>query len=87
MGPSSKTGCCTFAAVGPAAGGQHISIDCSTTGAQQYRRAAGECGQCHVVGVRRKLNADLLIYDTFLRFPSDQLSQNLLNRSSANLQD
>jgi len=65
MGPSSKTGCCTFAAVGPAAGGQHISIDCSTTGAQQYRRAAGECGQCHVVGVRRKLNADLLIYDIF----------------------
>jgi len=36
-------------------GGQEISIDCCTVGAQQQQRAAGECGQCHVVSVRRKL--------------------------------
>ena len=41
------------------AGEQEISIDCCTAGAQQQRRAAGECGQCHVVSVRRKLNTDL----------------------------
>jgi len=40
-------------------GGQDILIDCCTAGAQQQRRAAGECGQCHVVSVRRMLNTDL----------------------------
>jgi len=32
------------------------SIDCYT--ARAARRAAGECGQCHVVSVRRKLNRE-----------------------------
>jgi len=35
--------------------GQEISI---AVGAQQQRRAAGECGQCHVVSVRSKLDTD-----------------------------
>jgi len=34
-------------------------IDRLLPGAQQ-QRAAGECGQCHVVSVRKKLNTDLL---------------------------
>jgi len=37
-------------------GGQEISIDCAMASAQQQRRAAGECGQCRVVSVRRKVN-------------------------------
>ena len=35
---------CRFAAVGP-------RIDRLLPGAQQQRRAAGECGQCHVVSL------------------------------------
>ena len=50
-----STSCITFAAVG-SAGGRYRSI-----AARQQRRAAGEYGQCHVVSVRRKLNADLFI--------------------------
>ena len=34
------------------------ATDCCTAGALQ-QRAAGECGQCDVVGVRKKLNTDL----------------------------
>jgi len=39
----------------------------------QQRRVAGECGQCHVVGVRSKLNTDLFapkqryLYSTSVR--------------------
>ena len=40
-------------------GGQVISIDCCTAGAQLTAAAAPECGQCRLVSVRRKLNADL----------------------------
>ena len=47
--------CCGFAAVGPA-GRRYRSIASRRTAA---RRAAGECGQCHVVGVRRRLSTDL----------------------------
>jgi len=43
MGQQQQTRCCRFAAVGPA-GRRHLSIAAA---------AAGECGQCHVVGVRR----------------------------------
>ena len=57
--------CCGPAAANPllrvcccGPGGQEISIDCRTAGARQQRCAAGECGQCHVVSVRRKLNTD-----------------------------
>jgi len=33
-------------------GGHKMSIDFYMAGAQQQRRAAGECGQCRVVSVR-----------------------------------
>ena len=46
--------CCSC---GP--GRQEISIDCGMAG-DQLLCAAGECGQCLVVSVRRKLNADLV---------------------------
>jgi len=36
------------------------ATDCCTAGAQQ-QRAAGECGQCHVVGVCKKLNSDFVL--------------------------
>jgi len=39
--------------------GENISIDYCTAGAQQQRRAAGECGQCHIISVRRKPNIEL----------------------------
>jgi len=39
--------------------GQEILICCCMAGAQQKPYAAGKCGQCHIVGVRRKLNTDL----------------------------
>jgi len=42
--------------------GEQMSINCCMAGAQQQRRAADECGQCHVVSLRRKLNTDLLVY-------------------------
>jgi len=32
-------------------GGHEISIECCTAGAQQQRRAAGECRQCHLVSI------------------------------------
>ena len=48
MDHNSKRGCC-----GP--GRQEISIDCCTA----HSSAADECGQCHVVSVRRPLNTDL----------------------------
>jgi len=50
-------------------GEQEILVDCCTAGAKQQRRAAGECGQCHVVSVRRKLNTDLLCFVLFLCAP------------------
>ena len=45
---------CRFAAVGPA-GRRYRSIAARRTAA---RHAAGQCGQCHIVGVRRRLNTD-----------------------------
>jgi len=36
-------------------------VDRLLPGAQQQRLAAGKCGQCHVVSIRRKLNTDLFI--------------------------
>jgi len=48
MGIQQQTLCCRFAAVGQA-GRQAGDIDRLL----QQRRAAGECGQCHVVSVRR----------------------------------
>ena len=37
-------------------------------GAQQQRRAAGECGQCHVVSVRSKLDTDFYFVLYFIDF-------------------
>jgi len=54
--PQQQTRCCRFAAVGPA-GRRYRSIAAA---------AAGECGQCHVVSVRRQLNTDLFIYFTIM---------------------
>jgi len=48
-------------------GGQEISIDCCAACAHQ-QRAVGECGQCQVVSVRRKQNADLIVNITFFVF-------------------
>ena len=47
---SAAAGCSGFAAVGPA-GRRYRS-----TAARRAAAAAGKCGQCHVVSVRRKLN-------------------------------
>ena len=55
MSQQQQTRCCRFAAVGPAAG------DTSIDRLLQQRRAAGECGHCHVVSVRGQLNTDLFI--------------------------
>jgi len=55
MGPQQQTRCCRFAVVG-----RKRLIDCCTAGALQ-QRAAGECGQCHVGGVRKKLNTDFVL--------------------------
>ena len=55
MAPQQQTSCCRFAAVGPAER-RYRSTAARRTAA---RRAAGECGYCHVVSVRRKLNTDL----------------------------
>ena len=49
--------CCRFAAVCP--GGQEMSIDCCTAGAQQQRRHSSKCEQCHVYSWPRKLTTDL----------------------------
>jgi len=43
VGPQQQTRCCRFTGVGPA-GKRYRSIAAA---------AAGECGQCHVVSVRR----------------------------------
>jgi len=40
-------------------GGQEISIDCCTAGAQQQRRHSSKCEQCHVYSWPRKLTTDL----------------------------
>ena len=48
--PQQQTRCCRLAAVDPA-GRRYRSIAAA---------AAAECGQCHVVSVRRLLNTDLL---------------------------
>jgi len=45
VGPQQQSRCCWFAAVSP---GQDISIKLL-----QQRRTSGECGQCHVVSIRR----------------------------------
>ena len=50
MGPQQQTPCCRFAAVDPV-GSKYRLIAAA---------AAGECGQCHVVSVRRQLNTNLL---------------------------
>ena len=55
MGLQQQTRCCRFAAVCPA-GRRYRSMIAAAAAC-----AAGECGQCHVVSVRRQLNADLLI--------------------------
>ena len=45
MSPQQQTRCCRFAAAGPT-GSRYRSIAAA-------RRATCECGQCHVVSVRR----------------------------------
>jgi len=54
--------CCS----GP--GRQEISIDCMQACTTHSGAApmSGECGQCHVVSVRRKLNTDLLRMTPFI---------------------
>jgi len=70
MGPQQQTRCCRFAAVGPAAGDVDRLL--------QQRRAAGECGQCHVYRKRRKLNTDFftmkLIQQQISKFNYRQLT-------------
>ena len=53
-GQHQQNSCCRFAAGRPA---DRRYIDRLL----QQRRAVGECGQCHVVSIRRLLNTDLLI--------------------------
>ena len=50
-GSQQQIRCCRFADVS-------LAFDQLLLGAQQH--AAGKCGQCHVVSIHRKLNADLL---------------------------
>jgi len=57
-GPTAANPLLQVCCCGP--GKQETAIDCCTVGAQQQRRAVGECGQCHVVSVRRKLNTDFI---------------------------
>jgi len=49
-----QTSCCRFAAVSPAGRKYRSTVARRTTA----RRAAGECGYCHVVSVRRELKID-----------------------------
>jgi len=58
--PLLQVSCC-----GP--GRQDILINCCTAGTQQQPRTTGECGQCHVVGVRGKLVSLIFTYCILLR--------------------
>ena len=57
-----------------APGGQEISVDCCTAGAQQLQRRSSKCEQCRVDSWRRKLNTWINFY--WQKFTSHSIELN-----------